>query len=50
MMMYSILGETYRLKEMFRDVYDIEDSEQAKYNTPQNSDRKLSQKVYYFYT
>ncbi|CDN31088.1 hypothetical protein BN938_0990 [Mucinivorans hirudinis] len=28
--MYPILGETYRLKEMFRDVYDIEDCEQAK--------------------
>ena len=30
LMTYPVLGDSYRLKEMFRDTFNIEDSEEAK--------------------
>lgn len=30
LMYYPVLGEAYRLKEMFKDIFDIQDSEEAK--------------------
>ena len=38
---YAPLKETSKIENVKSEVI---------YNTPQNSDRKLSQKVYYFYT